>query len=205
MALWIHPREFGAKSKWPATFAASSNPPRPARTITPSFISIAARRRRCGAIPAFMREFERYGLRVIEPVTGRSWWTDRIWPEFDPTISAEAYVLDHVVPYVAERWSAGRRSSRSWASAWAARCAANGVQISEHVSDRGRDLAGDRFPEADRRRRRSRPRIHVPRRRRRPAGHGDSCTSIRSTGRGTSSSAAIRRTTAGTTRPTGCE
>lgn len=56
--------------------------------------------------PSFVREFDRYGLRVIEPVTGRSWWTDRIWPEFDSTVSAEAYVLDRVVPQVADRWDA---------------------------------------------------------------------------------------------------
>jgi len=56
--------------------------------------------------PEFMRPFDRYGLRVIEPQSGQSWWTDRIWPEFDPNISAEAYVLDRVVPYVAERWHA---------------------------------------------------------------------------------------------------
>lgn len=56
--------------------------------------------------PAFTREFERYGLRVVEPVTGQSWWTNRIWPEFDPNLSAEGYVLEHVVPYVAERWNA---------------------------------------------------------------------------------------------------
>jgi S-formylglutathione hydrolase FrmB len=56
--------------------------------------------------PAFVGQFERHGLRVIEPVTGRSWWTDRIWPEFDANISAEAYVLERVVPYLAERWGA---------------------------------------------------------------------------------------------------
>jgi pimeloyl-ACP methyl ester carboxylesterase len=56
--------------------------------------------------PAFVDEFERRGLRVIEPVTGRSWWTDRIWPEFDATISAEAYVREHVVTYCEERWGA---------------------------------------------------------------------------------------------------
>lgn len=55
--------------------------------------------------PAFTQEFDRFGLRVIEPVTGRSWWTNRIWPEFDDAISAEAYVLKHVVPYVAEHWN----------------------------------------------------------------------------------------------------
>lgn len=56
--------------------------------------------------PAFGREFDRFGLRVIEPVTGRSWWTSRIWPEFDPAISAESYVLDHVLPYIADRFAA---------------------------------------------------------------------------------------------------
>jgi len=55
--------------------------------------------------PAFTEAFDRYGMRVIEPVTGRSWWTDRIWPEFDAAISAEAYVLKHVVPYVGEKWN----------------------------------------------------------------------------------------------------
>jgi S-formylglutathione hydrolase FrmB len=54
---------------------------------------------------AFVNEFDRQGLRVIEPITDRSWWTDRILPEFDETISAEAYVLDHVVPFVAKRWN----------------------------------------------------------------------------------------------------
>jgi S-formylglutathione hydrolase FrmB len=55
--------------------------------------------------PAFVDQFDRYGLRVIEPVTGRSWWTDRIWPEFDETVSAEAYVLNHVLPFVADPWN----------------------------------------------------------------------------------------------------
>jgi pimeloyl-ACP methyl ester carboxylesterase len=56
--------------------------------------------------PAFTREFNRHGLRVIEPVSGQSWWTSRIWTEFDPHISAEAYLIDHVVPYIGERWDA---------------------------------------------------------------------------------------------------
>jgi poly(3-hydroxybutyrate) depolymerase len=55
---------------------------------------------------AFGREFDRFGLRVIEPVTGRSWWTDRIWPDFDRAISTEAYVLEYVVPFVAKVWNA---------------------------------------------------------------------------------------------------
>src|SRR5688572_24934885 len=52
------------------------------------------------AYPAFAEEFERYGLRVIQPMSGRSWWTDRIWPVFDTKISAEGYVLQRVLPYL---------------------------------------------------------------------------------------------------------
>src|SRR5262245_20721749 len=55
--------------------------------------------------PVFKHEFDRHGLRVVEPVSGRSWWSARIWPEFDSKISAEAYVLEKVVPFIAERWS----------------------------------------------------------------------------------------------------
>jgi S-formylglutathione hydrolase FrmB len=58
------------------------------------------------ALAEFTRQFDRYGLRVIQPITGPSWWSDRIWPQFDQAISAEAYVLERVVPYVAERWAA---------------------------------------------------------------------------------------------------
>jgi S-formylglutathione hydrolase FrmB len=56
--------------------------------------------------PDFTQPFDRHGLRVIEPMSGLSWWTDRIWPPFDPSISAEAYVLDRVLAYVAARWGA---------------------------------------------------------------------------------------------------
>jgi hypothetical protein len=59
-----------------------------------------------GRFPSFMREFDAHGMRLIEPVTGRSWWSDRIWPEFDPSISAEEYVLKRVVPHAEERWGA---------------------------------------------------------------------------------------------------
>jgi S-formylglutathione hydrolase FrmB len=59
-----------------------------------------------GRVRAFVDQFERHALRVIEPVTGMSWWSDRLWPPFDPTITAEAYVLQRVVPDVAQRWGA---------------------------------------------------------------------------------------------------
>jgi S-formylglutathione hydrolase FrmB len=53
----------------------------------------------------FSRELERHGLPLVAPRTARSWWTDKICPEFDAQISAERYVLEHVVPYVQERWN----------------------------------------------------------------------------------------------------
>ena len=55
--------------------------------------------------PCWTELFNRHGLRVIAPMTRRSWWTDRICSEFDSRISAERYVLDVVVPHAAERWS----------------------------------------------------------------------------------------------------
>ncbi len=55
--------------------------------------------------PAFLAEFDKHGLRVICPWTARSWWTDKICPEFDPQITAERFVLNHVVPGIAERWN----------------------------------------------------------------------------------------------------
>jgi S-formylglutathione hydrolase FrmB len=54
--------------------------------------------------PAFEAEFDRHGLRVICPQTARSWWTNKVCAEFDPVLTAERYVLDHVLPYVAQRW-----------------------------------------------------------------------------------------------------
>lgn len=56
--------------------------------------------------PVFTAEFERHGLPVICPRTQRSWWVDKICPEFDPHITGERYVLNHVLPFIAERWNA---------------------------------------------------------------------------------------------------
>ena len=53
---------------------------------------------------AFEQEFSRHGLRVVCPRTARSWWTDRICEEFDPTITAERYLLDRVLPWIRERY-----------------------------------------------------------------------------------------------------
>ncbi len=55
--------------------------------------------------PAFTEQFERHGLRVIAPMTGPTWWTDRISETFDTKISPERYVLDCILPYIEQRWS----------------------------------------------------------------------------------------------------
>ncbi|MGI9458246.1 MAG: alpha/beta hydrolase-fold protein [Aeoliella sp.] len=53
--------------------------------------------------PAFAAEFARHGLRAIAPQSGPSWWSDRLCAEFDPHVTAEQYLLDHVLPIVAAR------------------------------------------------------------------------------------------------------
>lgn len=54
--------------------------------------------------PAFTNEFDKLGMVVVCPRTERSWWADRICEEFDPKITAERYVLDHVMPFIKERF-----------------------------------------------------------------------------------------------------
>ena len=43
-------------------------------------------------------------LACVCPRGRRSWWADRICPEFDLHLTAERYLLDAVVPYFARRW-----------------------------------------------------------------------------------------------------
>ena len=57
-----------------------------------------------GEQPAFTEQFERYGLPVACPITGRSWWTDRISPDFDEHVSAESHVLKNVLPYLEQHY-----------------------------------------------------------------------------------------------------
>jgi len=56
--------------------------------------------------PRFAEQFERHGFPVVAPVTQRSWWTNKICPEFDAEMSAEHYVSHHVVPAIRERFGA---------------------------------------------------------------------------------------------------
>ena len=56
--------------------------------------------------PSFVEQFEWHGLRVVCPRTARSWWADKICQEFDQAITAERYVREHVVSWMAEHWQA---------------------------------------------------------------------------------------------------
>jgi S-formylglutathione hydrolase FrmB len=56
--------------------------------------------------PAIVEALGRQGFRIVCPVTGRSWWTDRICAEFDEKLTAERYVVDHVVPWIGQRFAA---------------------------------------------------------------------------------------------------
>ena len=51
--------------------------------------------------PPFAEQFDRYGLRVLCPQTGESWWTDRVFPAFDREMSAEQHVLQRVLGMIA--------------------------------------------------------------------------------------------------------
>src|SRR4051794_15678713 len=48
--------------------------------------------------------FETLKVPCVSPHGQHSWWADRICAEFDRTITAERYLLDHVLPYFNQRW-----------------------------------------------------------------------------------------------------
>jgi pimeloyl-ACP methyl ester carboxylesterase len=54
--------------------------------------------------PVFTSLFAELRLGCIAPHGGRSWWADRICPEFDPKITPERHLLEHVLPYFPARW-----------------------------------------------------------------------------------------------------
>jgi S-formylglutathione hydrolase len=59
-----------------------------------------------GDNPVYTDLFAQHGLRVVVPITGRSWWSDRICREFDPQVSADKYVRSSVLPFIQERFGA---------------------------------------------------------------------------------------------------
>jgi S-formylglutathione hydrolase len=53
---------------------------------------------------AFTAAFAEHGLACLAPHGQRSWWADRVCPEFDPRLTPERHLLDNVLPYFERRW-----------------------------------------------------------------------------------------------------
>jgi S-formylglutathione hydrolase len=60
--------------------------------------------------PAFTNVLDERKLACLCPHTRRSWWVDRICPEFDSKLTAERHVLDNVLPFFRQRWQLAPRS-----------------------------------------------------------------------------------------------
>ena len=54
--------------------------------------------------PPFIEEFERFGLRVMCPISGPSWWTNRIYSGFDTRVSSETYLIEKILPFIQSRF-----------------------------------------------------------------------------------------------------
>jgi S-formylglutathione hydrolase len=54
--------------------------------------------------PAFTKLLDEFELACVCPHAGRSWWLDRVCPEFDAKLTPEQHLLANVLPYFQERW-----------------------------------------------------------------------------------------------------
>jgi S-formylglutathione hydrolase len=54
--------------------------------------------------PVFTRLLEERHLACVCPQGQLCWWADRVCAAFDPTLTPERFLLDHVVPYFQTRW-----------------------------------------------------------------------------------------------------
>ena len=52
------------------------------------------------AFPEFVRPFTERGLPMVCPVSGPSWWVDRIVETFDERLTPEQFVVDQVLPWI---------------------------------------------------------------------------------------------------------
>ncbi len=59
--------------------------------------------------PVYTALLEKSNLVCVSPHGQRSFWLDRVCPEFDAAITPEQHLLDAVVPYMRERWGFGPR------------------------------------------------------------------------------------------------
>src|SRR5207248_6627866 len=54
--------------------------------------------------PAFTALLDELRLACVCPHGRRSWWADRVCPEFDDQLTPERHVIDNVLPYFERRW-----------------------------------------------------------------------------------------------------
>ena len=76
---------------------------RPAKRHPQGFVVIylhGVHRQRLGDHPKFLQPFADRGFSVVCPSTGPHWWLDMICPDFDPVLTPERFVVDHVLPWI---------------------------------------------------------------------------------------------------------
>lgn len=59
---------------------------------------------------AYTKMLESLNLACICPHGQRSWWLDRVCPEFDTKLTPERHLLDNVLPIFHERWNLAPRA-----------------------------------------------------------------------------------------------
>jgi S-formylglutathione hydrolase len=62
------------------------------------------------ASAAYTRLLKKNQLVCVCPQGQRSWWADRVCPEFDPAVTAEQYLMRQVLPFFKERWGLAARA-----------------------------------------------------------------------------------------------
>jgi S-formylglutathione hydrolase FrmB len=60
--------------------------------------------------PAYTKILDQLQLVCVCPHAGRSWWADRVCPEFDANLTPEQHVMQNVLPWFMERWNLAPRS-----------------------------------------------------------------------------------------------
>lgn len=60
--------------------------------------------------PTFTLALRQHQLRCLAPRGDRSWWGDRICPEFDANLTPERYLLDVLVPWAESAWELNPRA-----------------------------------------------------------------------------------------------
>lgn len=59
---------------------------------------------------AYTAALQNRNLACVCPHGQRSWWLDRVCPEFDAAVTPEAFLLESVVPYCRSRWTHAPRA-----------------------------------------------------------------------------------------------